>query len=260
MNHKKAEADGENAGRKHGYAAAAVLAAAVLLTAAGLFLPVRHLLNERFLSDYGNGYYSDRFERLLLFPNIPEGWLPLYHMGNICYQTEDYDAAVSWYQQALEKEPPAEEKECSVRITLALALLHKIDYDSLDTEEGARTAVRQLQSARAVLTEHGCADPEGSDGHSREAETLKKEIDELLKKLQNSESSSGQEDKEQEEPQEQEQEQEQENRQESGREKHIREELEQQRRESAQERAEAGQEKMRQEQGDQFGEFDGKTW
>ena len=250
----------ENNGRKRRYLSGLICAAAVLITAAGLLFSLRYLLNERFLSDYGNGIYSDRYERPLLMPNIPEGWLPLYHMGNICYQNGDYDSAVNWYQQSLEKKPPAEEKECSVRINLALALLRKIDYESFDTEEGVRVAVRQLETARAVLTEHGCADPEGTDGHSAEAEKLKEEIDKLLEQLQNPDGSDGREEKEQEQQDRNEQEQKQDDRQESGREKHIREELERQRQKSARERAEAGQEKIRREEGDQAGEFDGKTW
>ena len=234
---------------------------ALLLAAAGLFLTGRFLLNERFLSDYRSGRYADTYERPLLTPNLPESWLPLYNLGNVSYQQEDYDAAVGWYQQSLEKNPPEEEKECAVRINLALALLHKVDYEHLDTEKAVSTAVQQLLQARGILTEHGCADPEGTEGHSPEAEQLKKEIDEFLKKLQNPDSSQDQEEQndgqEQEEKQQQEQ---QDDRQESNREKHIREELEQQRQQSAKERANAQQELGRQQDGSGSGEFDGKTW
>lgn len=237
----------------------AVTVCAVLLAAAGFFLCGRHLLNEAFLREWDSGRYTDKFERPLLPVNFPESWLPLYHMGNISYMQEDYDAAVSWYQRSLGKNPPAEEKECAVRINLALALLHKIDYEHLDTENAVRTAVSQLKTARSVLTEHGCADPDGTDGHSEQAEQLKKEIDELLKKLQNE--SEQQEDQQQDSQDTQDKEKEQEDdRQESGREKQIREELEEQRKQSAQERADKQQEKGMAEDGSGFGEFDGKTW
>ena len=237
----------------------AVRVCALLLAAAGLFLAGRYLLNERFLAEYRSGRYTDTWERPLLPLNLPEGWLPLYHMGNISYQLEDYDAAIGWYQRSLEKHPPEEEKECAVRINLALALLHKVDYEHLDTEKAVQTAISQLQNARSVLTEHGCADPDRTDGHSPEAEQLKKEIDELLQQLQNPDS--GQQEEQQEEQQEQEQQEEQQNdRQESNREKHIRQELEEQRQQSAQERADAQQELGRQEEGSGGGMFDGKTW
>ena len=236
------------------------LCAIVLAAAAGLFLTARHVLNERFISDYGAGKYTDTFEKLLLPVNLPEGWLPLYHMGNISYQKEDYDAAISWYQQSLEKNPPAEEKECAVRINLALALLHKIDYEHLDTEKAVSTAITQLRTARSVLTEHGCADPDGTDGHSPEAEQLKKEIDELLRQLQNQSSDQQEEEDDQQEQEQQENQDQQDDRKESNREKQIREELEQQRQQSAQKRAEAESERDRQGQEGSSDWFDGKTW
>ena len=256
---KKTETISENSRRSAKRIMLAVTVCAVLLGAAGLLLCGRQLLNEAFLRDWNSGRYTDTWERPLLPVNLPEGWLPLYHMGNVSYMQEDYDAAVSWYQQSLGKNPPAEEKECAVRINLALALLHKIDYAHLDSENAVRTAVSQLKTARGVLTEHGCADPEGTDGHSREAEQLKKEIDELLRKLQDE--SGQQSDEEQNEQEQQDEPKDQkDDLQESVREKQIRRELEEQRKQSAQERADMQQEKNRAEDGSGFGEFEGKTW
>lgn len=236
-----------------------VRAAAVLLAAAGLFLCMRFLLNEAFLRDWRRGEYTDAWERPLLPVNFPESWLPLYHMGNVSYMREDYDTAVSWYEKALEKNPPEEEKECAVRINLALALLHRIDYEQLETEQEIRAAVGTLQAARSVLTEHGCADPDGTDGHSAEAEQLKKEIDELLKRLQ-ADGSQSQDQKQESREQKEESGDPSDDRQESGREKQIRKELEKQRKESAKERAKAQESGGWAEDGSGSGGFDGKTW
>ena len=62
-------------------------------------------------------------------------------------------------------------------------MLHKIDFDNLDTEKQKSNAIRQLQAARNVLCEKGCADPYGTNGHDPEAEQLKQDIDKMLEEL-----------------------------------------------------------------------------
>ena len=147
-----------------------------------LFLGIRYLINLGFVIKYNNGIYSAKTEEFLSKVNIPEGYVPLYNAGNAYYMTEDYDSAISSYKDALDAHP-TEKKECDIRVNLALAMLKKVDFDNLDTEKQKQNAIRQLQSARNVLVEKGCADPYGTNGHDPEAEQLKQDIDKMLEKL-----------------------------------------------------------------------------
>ena len=152
------------------------------LLVVGLFLGIRYIINRSFVSKYNKEVYSVRMEEFLQKVNIPEGYLPFYNAGNAYYKLGDFDNAISSYKSALESHP-TKKKECDIRVNLALAMLQKIDFDHLETEKQKSNAVRQLQSARNVLTEKGCADPYGTNGHDPEAEQLKQDIDKMLEKL-----------------------------------------------------------------------------
>ncbi|MCR5542539.1 MAG: tetratricopeptide repeat protein [Eubacterium sp.] len=154
----------------------------IILVVIALFFGVRYLINMAFVSSYNHGDYKPKVEEFLSKLNIPEGYLPHYNAGNAYYKLEDYDSAISCYQSALDSHP-TEKKECDIRVNLALAMLHKIDFDNIDTEKQKANAVRQLQSARNVLVEKGCADPYGTNGHDPEAEQLKQDIDKMLEEL-----------------------------------------------------------------------------
>ena len=147
-----------------------------------LFLGVRYVMNLHYIISYNHGKYYVKEEVFLSKVNIPEGYVTHYNAGNGYYMTEDYDNAIERYKEALESHP-TEKKECDIRVNLALAMLHKIDFDNLDTEKQKSNAIRQLQSARNVLCEKGCADPYGTNGHDPEAEQLKQDIDKMLEKL-----------------------------------------------------------------------------
>lgn len=155
----------------------------VVLFIGGLMLVARHVGNESFISKYNKGVYDIETEGTMLRPNIPDGYVPLYNLGNAYYKDGDYEQAAAFYYTALEYDPPEIDEECKIRINLALALLHQIDFNDLDTQQKVDRAITHLNGARGVLTEHGCANPEDDKGHSEDAEKLKKDIDEMLKKL-----------------------------------------------------------------------------
>ncbi|HBZ02509.1 MAG TPA: hypothetical protein DEO83_01675 [Lachnospiraceae bacterium] len=159
----------------------------VVLLVISLFLGIRYLINSVFVYKYNHGgyeagNYNVKLEEFLSKLNIPEGYVPYYNAGNASYQNGDYDSAISYYKDALESHP-TEKKECDIRVNLALAMLKKIDFDHLETEKQKANAIRQLQSARNVLVEKGCADPYGTNGHDPEAEQLKQDIDKMLEEL-----------------------------------------------------------------------------
>lgn len=160
-----------------------------LIAIDGIFMLARSVVNTAFLRNYEKGSYSEMPERFFLHLKFGENYVVPYNLGNVAYQYEDYDKAVTYYRQALSSGPPEQEAECKVRVNLALSMCHTIDFDKLDTsdEKAVSKAVSTLQKARLVLTDHGCAsEPVGSDdGHFRDADQLKHDIDDMLNKLQN---------------------------------------------------------------------------
>ena len=160
-----------------------------LIAIDGIFMLARSVVNTAFLRNYEKGSYSEMPERFFLHLKFGENYVVPYNLGNVAYQYEDYDKAVTYYRQALSSGPPEQEAECKVRVNLALSMCHTIDFDKLDTsdEKTVSKTVSTLQKARLVLTDHGCAsEPVGSDdGHFRDADQLKHDIDDMLNKLQN---------------------------------------------------------------------------
>lgn len=153
----------------------------VLLTLILLKLVATLLINEKFISDYNNEEYNEDTLKILSIINFPQSYILYYNQGNALYQKGEYKEAIEKYYKALEKNPP-QNKECSIRINLALAKLK--EYNDDETEENKKQNIEILNSARNILCENGCANSEDSNGHSEEAEKLKKDIDDKLKELQ----------------------------------------------------------------------------
>lgn len=147
-----------------------------------IFLILRYAINSIYINQLNNGKYNSKLENSLLIINAPAGYVPHYNKGNAAYLNEDYDTAIKEYQSALSSFSPHPE-ECSIRINLALSIIQKIDFDHLDNEISVNNAIELLLSARSILTEEDCANEKDTTGHSEEAEQLKKDIDEMLKKL-----------------------------------------------------------------------------
>ena len=122
-----------------------------------------------------------------------------YNLGNANYKNEDYSKAQIYYEKCLEFERP-KQKECSVRINLTMTKIMQIDFNTVDTgyeafkndEEVDKEAlikkidgvIDQLKADREILTEKNCAGAEDDNGHSKEAETLKKDIDDKIEELE----------------------------------------------------------------------------
>ncbi|MBQ8053321.1 MAG: hypothetical protein IJ198_05930 [Lachnospiraceae bacterium] len=171
----------------------ALLLLCTVLTVIGVLIIARSLINANFLNNYHKGKYPTLLEGVL--PHLPfgENYVAYYNLGNVEYIDGHYDQAVTYYATALTKNPPEQDEECMIRTNLALALCHTIDFDNLDLndQEAVTNAINVLMTARQYLTECGCAsEPVGSnDGHFPDADSLKHDIDEMLKKLQSQSSS-----------------------------------------------------------------------
>lgn len=122
-----------------------------------------------------------------------------YNLGNANYKNKDYSKAQIYYEKCLEFELP-KQKECSVRINLTMTKIMQIDFNTVDTgyeafkndEEVDKEAlikkidgvIDQLKADREIITEKNCAGAENDNGHSKEAEALKKDIDDKIEELE----------------------------------------------------------------------------
>lgn len=144
-------------------------------------LIIRFCINESFISEYNNGQYDEGKIQKLLILNIEEPYIAHYNYGNLLYKNADFYGAISEYNKALALFP-AKEKECSIRINLALAMLKNINEEEV-SEDNTKNTLEILKNAREVLCENGCANRNDDNGHSAEAEKLKKDIDKKIQEL-----------------------------------------------------------------------------
>ena len=129
---------------------------------------------------YHQNNYSVTMKPLFVL-NLSEPYIAHYNQGNLYYKNNRFEDAITSYKKALELNPP-KEKECAIRINLALAMLGTMDEDYA-APENVDTSLEILKGARAVLLEKDCA-TENGDGHSETAEQLKEEIDALIEQLE----------------------------------------------------------------------------
>ena len=128
-----------------------------------------------------------------------DAYIMNYNLGNAHYKDGDYSKAQIYYEKCLEYELP-EGEECSVRINLTMTKIQQIDFNTIDAgyeafkndEEVDLEAlikkidevIDQLKADRGILTEKNCAGAEDDNGHSKEAESLKKDIDNKIEELE----------------------------------------------------------------------------
>ena len=236
------------------------IACGIMLIAA-IFLGTRFILNEIFRSRYNHQIYSNDYEESLLKLNFPESYLPYYNLGNAEYKNGNYDKAISNYKKALELGPQHNhEKECDIRVNLALAMLAKIDWANMKTQKDGQRAIKQLKAARNVLTEEGCANPDDPNGHNAEAEQLKADIDKMLEEMQQN-SNQSEDNQEQDDQGQGNQEQEPDKKENSQREKEIQDALDNQKKDTMQERQRTQDDIDNEQQtGGGYSSYDGKPW
>ena len=177
--------------------------------------------------------------------------------------------------KALEDHPPHTEEdinehtenECRVRINLALSMLARIDFENLhmNDREEVDNAIKELLAAREVLTTDECAHFDDPNGHNKEAEQLKKDIDDMIEQLQqNQEDQQNNDDQDDQQQNNDNNQDDQNNDSNSDREDELRDELEDQMTQNQQEHQD-GEDQMQQYQEEQNGggggsDYDGKTW
>ena len=160
-------------------------------------LSVNYICNMRFIRNYDKGIYkSSEVNQVLGFF---QPYIYHYNNGKVYYNEEDYQGAEEEYRTALGYKPRGE-RDCMTRINLALAIVKQIDPESVNAENLDET-IELLDDARNILVENGCAHRNDEDGHNKDAQTLKDEIDafeeQLKQSVQDQKSSGGSDDKDQ---------------------------------------------------------------
>ena len=118
----------------------------LILGIAGAILIVRIITNHQFVTAYAKGEYLVEEEATLLSLNVPESYLPYYNLGNVAYEGGDYNSAIGYYSHALALFPVGQ-KECDVRINLALSMCYSIDFQHLESQDKVDTALLILYKA-----------------------------------------------------------------------------------------------------------------
>ena len=208
----------------------------IILVIITLKLLYNSAANSIFVIQYKNGEYSEKIPEQLTLFNFPEGYIANYNYGNVLYQNGDYENAIEQYKKALTCKFIPENRECSIRINYALAICKTVKLDE-SSKESIKEAINIYESAIDILTENGCANKEDDNGHSENAEKLKKdiqkEIERLKKLLEENEQENNNKNNEEEKQQEK--------NEENGKEEQVEEKIQRIKEEAAKEQSEAEQ-------------------
>jgi len=152
-------------------------------------LTVTFVYNEIFIVKYRMGDYNPQNVQGLFKLNWPESYIAHYNYGNTLYWNSDFDEAIDAYNRALSFKPPYD-RECAIRINIALAMLKQIKADDETTSRKSRIeniekSLEILRTAKEELFKHddGCAHREDDQGHSETAEQLKEDIEKMEQEL-----------------------------------------------------------------------------
>lgn len=157
-----------------------VVAAGILSLLAGTLMTINYVCGRKVISRYGSGIYENSEVNMVL--GFTQPYIYHYNQGNIYYSKGDYAGAAEEYSHALEYSPSGD-RDCYTRINLALSMVRPIDVESV-TADNLDETLDILENAKNILLENGCAHDEDENGHNSDAQTIKDEIDEFEKKLQ----------------------------------------------------------------------------
>lgn len=152
----------------------------ILLLLFFICLLAGYAANESMIDKYNRGIYEKNDLAVLGFT---EPYIAPYNQGNNYFREGDYESAIEEDKKALDKNPP-HDKECLIRINLALAMVTPIKPDEI-TENNLEETINILEEAKNVLIQHGCANKDDHNGHNEDAQRLKDEIDAFEEMLKN---------------------------------------------------------------------------
>lgn len=143
-----------------------------------VLLFVNFTANEIMIYRYNNGEYVNN---IFSFMGVMQPYIADYNKGNIYYNRQEYEKAIEFYKKALQKNPP-QKKECKIRINMVLSILETIDFDN--ARENKEEVIAILDECIDILCEDGCADCDNVKGHSKDATTLKEDIEKYKDELE----------------------------------------------------------------------------
>lgn len=142
-------------------------------------LCTNYVSNERFIKAYNGGIYENSEITPVL--GFTQPYVYHYNQGDVYYGKGDYEGAEQEFRKALESGTGGD-RDCSIRINLALSIAKQIDPEKV-TKENLDETIDRLEDAKSVLTENGCAHKDDEDGHNEDAQKLKDEIDDFEEEL-----------------------------------------------------------------------------
>ena len=160
----------------------------IILILLAIKLIYNELFNTILISNYNNNKYNEIYAKALTIMNLPQKYIANYNYGNVLYNKGEYEEAIKEYEEALNSIIP-ENKECKIRINYALAICKTIQVDEKDSNS-IKNAIETYEKAIDILTEKGCANKDNDNGHNKEAEQLKKDIQKEIDRLKKLEDSS----------------------------------------------------------------------
>lgn len=160
---------------KYGMVKKIIAVAGILCALCFTLLCINYVSNEKFIDRYNDRLYEN--SRITPVLGFTQPYIYHYNQGNIYFKNNDYDGAEYEYRRALGYNPSSR-YDCSTRINLALSMVRPIDAESV-TKENLDEVIEILESAKDVLIENGCAHRDDDDGHNKDAQTLKNEIDDF---------------------------------------------------------------------------------
>lgn len=155
----------------------------VILILITLKLFYNMLIDNALISNYNNGKYLENQAKMLTFLNFSQPYIANYNYGNVLYKNGEYEQAIEKYKKALKGIVP-KDKECNIRINYALSICKTVSVNEKD-QNSINNAIEKYESAIQILTEKGCADKDGNNGHNKKAEQLKKDIQKEINRLKN---------------------------------------------------------------------------
>ena len=171
-----------------------LLAALCIVVVILLKLICDYVLNTIQVNSYKEGKYNTDLAQLVATLNFNKSHVANYNYGNVLYQKEDYEGAIEQYKNALDTIVPSGE-ECDIRVNYALAICKTVKLEKEDEKDEAKVkeAIKKYESAIDVLVAVECAHRNDNNGHDKDAQQLKNDIQKEIDRLKNQSGQEGQE-------------------------------------------------------------------
>lgn len=153
-----------------------------------------YILNTIQVNSYKEEKYNTDLAQLVATLKFNKSHAANYNYGNVLYQKGDYEGAIEQYKNALDTIVPSGE-ECDIRVNYALAICKTVKLEKEDEKDEAKVkeAIKKYESAIDVLVAVECAHRNDNNGHDKDAQQLKNDIQKEIDRLKNQSGQEGQE-------------------------------------------------------------------